>query len=151
MVYVLLVLGLIFWYVIRVYNKVKPLDISVGESESNIKVVLEKRLSILDKLNDIANSYTTYERDLIERLSQDMKANTNSMFTINRLYDAYPDLKLNDTFLMQVERLYDVESERQQIIAYYNKMVKRYNESVTAFPEIIVCSSISFKEKQFFI
>jgi len=151
MVYFLLVIALVFWYTIRVYNTVKPLDIYVSESESNIRVVLEKRNSILDKLNEIVNSYSAYEKDIIERLSQDMRANTNSMFAINRLYDAYPDLKLNDTFSLQVEKLYDVESERQYMIEYCNKSIKKYNEAVTAFPEILVCSAISFKEKQFFI
>ena len=148
---IILFIVITVWYTIKVYNQIKPLDISVNEYDSNIKVVLEKRLVILDKLNDIVNSYSQYEKDIIEKLSDDMKANTNSTVAINRLSDVYPDLKLNDTFLNQVENLYLIESEKQGTIEVYNNRVKKYNERVTCFPEIMFCSVLSFKEKKFFI
>jgi LemA protein len=146
----IIIVGLLLWYTIKTYNRVKPLEISVRESESNIGIILQKRESILDKLNDVVNSYSKYEKDIVERLSDDMKANTDSTIAINRLYDAYPDLKLNDTFSNLVDRLYTIESERQQTTEYYNSQVKYYNEAVTSFPAIIICSMISFKEKTFF-
>lgn len=145
-----IVIGVILWYTIKVYNNVKPLQIYVNESESNIGIIHQKRESILTKLNEIVSSYSKYEKGIIENLSMDMKGNGNPMFTINRLYDAYPDLKLNQTFSDLVERLYNIESERQGIIEFYNSRVKDYNEKVTSFPEILVCSMISFKEKKFF-
>jgi len=151
MVYVFIAVSLVLWFLVKTYNSAKPLDIMVSESESNIKVVLEKRITILDKLNDIVNSYSKYEKDIIEKLSDDMKGNTNSMFAINRLYDAYPDLKLNETFSDQVDRLYIIETERQDIIEYYNNRVKKYNELVTSFPTILFCKVLSFDEKKFFI
>lgn len=141
---------IIFWYIIKVYNNVKPLEISVSESESNIGVVLKKREVILDKLNDVVNSYSKYEKDIVERMSSDMMASTNSMVAINRLYDAYPDLKLNETFSDLVDRLYAIETERQGIIERYNNKVRYYNEAVTSFPAIMACHVISFKEKTFF-
>jgi len=148
---VLLVFIIAVWYTAKIYNQVKPLEISVNEYDSNIKVVLEKRTVILDKLNDIVNSYSRYEKDIIEKLSDDMKANTNSTIAINRLSDVYPDLKLNDTFLNQVENLYSIESEKQGIIEVYNNRIKKYNEKVTSFPGIMFCSILSFNEKKFFI
>ena len=148
---IILVFVLMVWYTIKVYNQIKPLDISVNEYDSNIKVVLEKRLVILDKLNDIVNSYSRYEKDIIEKLSDDMKASTNSTVAINRLSDVYPDLKLNETFLNQVENLYSIESEKQGVIEIYNNRVKRFNENVTSFPNIVFCSILSFKERKFFI
>lgn len=148
---ILLIIGvLVLWYTVKVYNNVKPLQISVNESESNIGIINQKRESILNKLNEIASSYGRYEKGIIEGLSNDMKNNGNSMFAINRLYDAYPDLKLNETFSDLVERLYTIESERQGVIEYYNSRVKYYNEEVTSFPAILVCQMISFKEKRFF-
>lgn len=148
---ILIIIALIFgWYVIKTYNNVKPLDISVSECESNIRIVLKKREVILDKLNDVVNSYSKYEKNIVEKLSDDMKANSNSIVNLNRLYDAYPELKLNETFSDLVERLYRIESERQGTIEYYNTRVRYYNEAVTSFPAIIVCSMISFKEKTFF-
>ena len=145
-----IILGVLIWYTVKTYNTVKPLQISVSESESNIGILLQKRESIINKLNEIANSYTKYEKDIIERLSDDMKSNKDSMLTINRLYDAYPDLKLNQTFSELVDRLYTIESERQQTIEYYNSRVRYYNEAVTSFPAILICLMISFKEKTFF-
>lgn len=146
-----LIISVLTWYFIKTYNLVKPLEISINESESNIKVILQKRLTIIDKLNHIVNSYSRYEKDIVQRLSEDMRGNSNNMFTINRLYDAYPELKLNDTFQDQIERLYSIETERQVSIEYFNNRVKSYNQSVTSFPAIIICSIMSFKEKQFFI
>lgn len=139
-----------FWYLIKTYNTVKPLDISVSESESNIGIVLKKREVILDKLNDVVNSYSKYEKNIIEKMSVDMKNTKSTLFNINRLYDAYPDLKLNDTFRDLVERLYNIETEKQNVIEYYNRTIRDYNETVTAFPTIIACRLISFKEKTFF-
>lgn len=141
---------ILFWYTIKIYNIVKPLEIRVNESDSNIRVILQKRESILTKLNSIVNSYTTYERDIVEKLSKDMSGNSDSTFTINRLYDAYPDLKLNDLFQNQVDRLYSIETERQDEITIYNSRVRQYNETVTSFPAIIICNIISFKLKSFF-
>ena len=146
-----LIISVLTWYFIKTYILVKPLEISINESESNIKVILQKRLTIIDKLNHIVNSYSRYEKDIVQRLSEDMRGNSNNMFTINRLYDAYPELKLNDTFQDQIERLYSIETERQVSIEYFNNRVKSYNQSVTSFPAIIICSIMSFKEKQFFI
>lgn len=150
MVILAIVAVVLFWYVTKVYNTVKPLQISVSECESNIGVVLKKREVILDKLNDVVNSYSKYEKDIVERMSHDMMVNTNSMMSINRLSDAYPDLKLNQTFTDLVERLYNIETERQGTVEYYNSRVRYYNEEVTKFPAIMACSLISFKEKPFF-
>lgn len=148
---ILLISTIVFlWYVVKVYNNVKPLEISVSESESNIGIVNKKRESILSKLNEIASTYSRYEKGIVENLSNDMKNNGNSTFMVNRLYDAYPDLKLNDTFSDLVNKLYTIESERQTIIEYYNNRIKKYNNEVTSFPAILVCSMISFKEKSFF-
>lgn len=141
---------IIIWYIIRVYNRVKPLDISVSESDSNIGIVLKKREVILDKLNDVVNSYSKYEKDIVEKMSLDMKNNKGQLFNVNRLYDAYPDLKLNDTFRDLVERYYNIETERQNTTEYYNRRIKDYNEAVTEFPAIIACKILSFKEKTFF-
>jgi LemA protein len=146
----LLIIGLLCWYTIKVYNRVKPLEISIGESLSNIGIINQKRQTIINKLNEIVSSYSRYEKGIIEGLSSDMKNNGNSTFNINRLYDAYPDLKLNETFSDLMDRLYSIESERQNIIEYYNNRIKNYNREVTSFPALLVCNAISFREKTFF-
>ena len=151
MVLFVIILCVLFWYMIKVYNRVKPLEISINESESNIGIILKKREVILDKMNDIVNSYSKYEKDIVEKMSNDMKDGATSLLNLNRLYDAYPDLKLNDTFMDLMERLYNIETERQNTIKYYNSNVRDYNEAVTSFPALIICNMISFKEKTFFV
>lgn len=147
---IILIICIILWYTVKVYNEVKPLSIYINESESNIGVILKKREVLLDKLNEVVSTYSKYEKDIVEKMSNDMKNNKNSVLNVNRLYDAYPDLKLNQTFTDLIERLYNIETERQNVTEYYNRRVRDYNETVTSFPKILVCNFISFKEKDFF-
>ncbi len=145
-----LILGLLTWGLIRTYNLIKPTEIAVNESHSNVLVILQKRTVILEKLNEIVNSYSEYEKNIVQTLSSDMTPKDNTMMNINRLYDVYPDLKLNNTFETQVDRLYEVETERQTALNIFNYTVKVYNELVTSFPKNIFCKVLSFEYKPFF-
>lgn len=150
MVIVIISLILITWYVIKTYNIVKPLQISIEESDSNIGILMSKRDFVLKRMDDIVKTYSSYEKGIIERLSNDMKPKNNIFMNINRLYDAYPELKLNDAFTGLANKLFSIENERQSVTEYYNVRVKKYNEFVTSFPAIIPCLIMSFREKNFF-
>lgn len=150
MIIVLILLSLVFWYIIKTYNIVKPLEISIKEADSNIGILLTKRDFILRRMDDVVKTYSIYEKSIIEKLSNDMKPNNNIFMNINRLYDAYPELKLNDAFSSLVNKLFSIEKERQNVAEYYNTKIKNYNEFVTSFPAIVPCHIMSFKEKNFF-
>ncbi len=147
---VVVILLIALYYLMKTYNVVKPLSIAVDESNSNVLVILEKRSSILNKLNEVVNSYSRYERDIVEKMSQDMTPTTNSVLTINRLYDAYPDLKLNAAFENQVEKLYQVETEKQNFLTTFNYTVRQYNEMSSLFPNNLACKILQFPQKPFF-
>lgn len=138
------------YFLIKIWNLVKPLSIAVDEANSNVLVILEKRTSILTKLNEVVNSYSTYERDIVQKLSTDMGPTADSLLTINRLYDAYPDLKLNSAFKNQVEKLYLVETEKQNYLNTFNYRVRQYNEASTLFPNNLACRIFGFNLKPFF-
>lgn len=146
----LLILVLLIWGLIKSYNQIKPTEIAVNEADSNVAVILQKRNVILDKLNEIVNSYSKYEKDIVEKLSSDMTPSKDSTFNINRLYDVYPDLKLNSTFENQVEKLYQVETERQNALNNFNSNVRVYNELVMSFPKNVFCLILSFQPRPFF-
>lgn len=150
MVIVLLLSILIIWYIIKTYNIVKPLEILIKEADSNIGILMSKRDFVLKRMDEIVKTYSTYEKSIIERLSNDMKPKSSVFMNINRLYDAYPELKLNDAFTSLANKLFSIENERQNVAEYYNVKVKNYNEFVTSFPAIVPCKLMSFSEKKFF-
>ena len=146
----ILIIILLTWGLIKTYNLIKPTEIAIDEAQSNITVILQKRTSILDKLNEIVNSYSKYEKDIVEKLSSDMTPTKDSTFNINRLYDVYPDLKLNTTFETQIDRLYEIETERQNALNRFNSTVRTYNELVNSFPKNVFSKVLSFQSKPFF-
>jgi hypothetical protein len=145
------VLLIIVWYTIKVYNDIKPLDNMIAEADSNIVIVTRKRDTMLKSLNEVVSSYSNYEKGILEKISEDMMPGDSVEFYISRLSNLYPDLKLNDTQKVMVDALYSVESERQGIIEIYNNRVKRYNDYATSFPEILICRSLSFREKLYYL
>jgi hypothetical protein len=145
------VILIIVWYTIKVYNSIKPLENMIAEADSNIVIVTRKRDTMLKSLNEVVSSYSHYEKGILEKISEDMKPGDSVEFYISRLSNLYPDLKLNDTQKVMVDALYSVESERQGIIEIYNNRVKRYNDYATSFPEILICRSLSFREKLYYL
>lgn len=141
---------IVLWYMVKTYNQAKPLSIQVNESIANIDVIHQKRLNILSKLDSIVEMYSTYEKNIMDKISNDMKNDPSLSFNISRLSDAYPDLKLNHTFSEQIDRLYEIESERQDMVTICNSNIKEFNSTVTNFPSIIICKILGFKEKTFF-
>ena len=123
----------------------------IAEADSNIVIVTRKRDTMLKSLNEVVSSYSHYEKGILEKISEDMKPGDSVEFYISRLSNLYPDLKLNDTQKVMVDALYSVESERQGIIEIYNNRVKRYNDYATSFPEILICRSLSFREKLYYL
>lgn len=146
----LLVFIVMVWYLIKTYNQIKPLDNVIAEYGSNIKVVIEKRNTIVASLNNVVNSYSDYEKNLFEKISEDMKPTVSTNILISRLSGLYPELKANDNYRALVDGLYSVESERQSMIELYNNKVKLFNNTVTSFPEIVFCSLLSFREKPYY-
>jgi len=141
---------IILWSTVVIYNRIRPLEIDISRSYSNVKVILEKRSAILDKLNDIVNQYTKYERNIVEKMSKDMTPTTDTSLYLNRLENAYPDLKLNTTFLDLGDKLYLIESEKQDKLETYNNVLGYYNSEVTQFPTIIFCNVLGFTRKDFY-
>lgn len=137
-------------YLLSTYNKVVPLQVAIHEGSANIRLIEGKRASVLTALKDLTKGYSDYERELILRISDDLRPGNTGMLTINRLYDAYPNLRYSGRVEDQLNKLIEIEGERQQVIETYHSRVRDYNEEIRLFPENIACALLGFRRMEYY-
>lgn len=162
MAFLLLVLviavGLII-VIARYYNDAQGLSQSVRETYANVTVVLKKRLDLVNKLIDIARSYSDHEKltfiavvegESLGALAQASMRADGAVTQLNSLSRNYPELKANDTFQQLMRDLTKIESEVQNRREIYNSAVKKYNVLCTTIPFVFIASSLGFSQAPYF-
>lgn len=163
---ILLVLGFV---VMSMYNKLVSLKNKVLEAWSGIDVQLKRRYDLIPNLVNTIKGYAAHESGTLEKVIQarnqaitagqsgDINAQVQAenalagtMKSLFALTENYPDLKANTNFLQLQGTLGEIEEHLQNARRYYNALVRDNNTAVESFPSNLIANNFGFGKFDFF-
>ncbi|MHC5060597.1 MAG: LemA family protein [Planctomycetota bacterium] len=157
---------LIVFFVIGIYNSLVRLRNQVDNAWSQIDVQLKRRHDLIPNLVETAKGYMEHERGTFEAItearSKAMGANTvaeasqaegglsDALSKFMLVVENYPDLKANQNFLSLQEELTSTENKIAFARQGYNDQVLFFNNKIQMFPSNIIANSFNFTARDFF-
>lgn len=161
---ILVILAVLIFYAINVYNRLVTLRNRFKNAFSQIEVQLKRRYDLIPNLVEIAKGYLTHERETLEAVvnarntaSNGLKAAAaqpgnpesmaelakadgllnNAMGRLNITLEAYPDLKASQNMQQLTEELSTTENKVAFARQGFNDAVMEYNTYKQSFPAVI--------------
>ena len=159
----LIILIVIFFYVVSIYNKLVELKNHYKNGFAQIEVQLKRRYDLIPNLVETAKAYLAHEKgtleaiinarngasnvlknaagnlnspELMQQLSQAENMLSNALGKLNVVVEAYPDLKANGTMHQLMEELTSTENKVSFARQGFNDFVTEYNVYRQSFPPI---------------
>ncbi len=165
LIVVILVLLVVF-YTIAIYNKLVKNKNMVAESWSRIDVQLKRRANLLPNLVSTVEGYLDHERELLENVtalrarslesgtaeeqSQTAELLGAPLVRIFAVAENNPELKANSSFSDLHQSLDDIEEQIQLARRYYNDAVQNLNILIESFPSKLVANQFRFQQVSYF-
>lgn len=164
---ILVILVVLIFYVVSVYNRLVTLRNRFKNAFSQIEVQLKRRYDLIPNLVEIAKGYLSHERETLEAVvnarntaSSGLKAAAaqpgnpesmaelakadgllnNAMGRLNITMEAYPDLKASQNMQQLTEELSTTENKVAFARQGFNDAVMEYNTYKQSFPALIVAA-----------
>jgi LemA protein len=174
---VALVVVILFFWFIGIYNKLVALRNRYKNSFSQIDVQLKRRYDLIPNLVETCKGYMAHERGTLEAViaarnqaaSAGQKAASNpgdpdamkaligaetaltgALGRMFALAEAYPDLKANQNMLSLQEELTSTENKVAFARQAYNDAVMTYNTKRESFPDMMVAGIGGFGPAELF-
>jgi LemA protein len=161
----ILLVIIIFWFIF-VYNRFVRLITRAKEAWSDIEVQMKRRYDLIPNLVSTVKGYAAHESTAFENVTKAramaMGAGTlqekagaenmlgNALKSLFAVAEAYPELKANQNFLELQRELSDTEDKIQAARRFYNTNVRDLNIATETFPSNFVAKSFSFSKMEFF-
>ncbi len=167
LIVVLVVIALIAFFVMGLYNKLVRLRQNVRESWSAIDTELRRRYDLIPNLVETVKGYASHEKGTLEAVIQARNAAISNTGTpesqaqsenvlsgalrqIFALSEAYPQLRANENFMQLQDQLNQTENQIAQSRRFYNANVREMNTAVETFPSSLIAGNFGFKPEQYF-
>ena len=143
--------------ILRSYNAMRNQLEILKESLSNISVVTGKKISLVNQLIAIVQSYQESEKFVMLQVSadtvqgaQEASARSGSIIAdISRTAQKFPDLKANQQYNRFMDALQVAEQDVQNARLTYNRQARMYNTSRSSVPTILYANVLGFSEAQY--
>jgi LemA protein len=168
LIILIVVIAIILFWVIGMYNGLIRLRNQVKNAWSQIDVQLKRRHDLIPNLVETAKGYMKHERETLESITKarsqaveatgsgvanQAKAENELSGAIGRfmlVVENYPDLKANQNFLSLQEELTSTENKVSFSRQNYNDQVLVFNTKVESVPTNIIAGMFNFKQAEFF-
>jgi LemA protein len=166
LIVILIVIALVAFWLIGIYNKLVRNKNLVAEGWSGIDVQLKRRTDLIPNLLESVKGYMKHERELLSEVtrlraeslkitdvlakSQVENALSRSLANLFAVAENYPDLKANQNFLDLQRQLGEIEDQIQMSRRYYNGTVRNLNILIESFPSNLVAKKFNFSQANFF-
>ena len=166
LIIVLVIIAIVVFYGIAVYNKLVRFRTLVEEAWSGINVQLKKRHDLIPNLMETVKGYATHERETFESVtlarntaiqaqsvkSQEVAENqlSGALSRLLAISERYPELKANQNFMQLQEQLGIIETDIEKSRRYYNGAVRQKNIAIETFPSNLVANMFNFSKSPFF-
>lgn len=168
LIILIVVLAVILFWVVGMYNGLVRLRNQVKNAWSQIDVQLKRRHDLIPNLVETAKGYMKHERETLEAITNarshaveasgsgvanQAKAESELNGAISKfmlVVENYPDLKASQNFLSLQEELSSTENKVSFARQFYNDQVLVFNTKVESVPTNIIAGMFSFKQAEFF-
>ena len=164
-IFIIVVLVIIF-AVIGMYNGLVQSRNKVKNAWSQIDVQLQRRFDLIPNLVEAVKGYMTHEKETLTKVTElrsswanattiNEKADldnqlSSTLKTIMAVSENYPELKANQNFSELQEELRSTENKISYARQFYNDSVTMYNTKLEVIPTNIVASIFNFKQEELF-
>ena len=172
----LVVLAVLVFWVIGIYNRLINLRNRVRNAFSQIDVQLTRRYDLIPNLIESVKGYMSHERETLEAVIQARNSAVNGLKqasadptnpeaiqalaaaettlggTLGRLFalvESYPDLKASENMIQFQEELTSTENKVAFARQAFNDSVMSYNTACESFPNNMIAGMFSFKLGEF--
>lgn len=163
---ILVLLALVVFYFIGVYNKLAKLVVRIEEAWSQIDVQLKRRVDLIPNLIETVKGYASHESEVFQKVTEartalmnansvDEKGQADQMLSgaLKSLFavaESYPELKAQEGFMNLQKELSDTEDKVAYSRQFYNSVVRDFNSMLVVFPTNFVGQMLGYSKKSFF-
>lgn len=161
-----LLLAVVFFFLFTTYNSVVALRLRIDKAWANIEVALQQRHDQLPNLVEAVKDVMTFERDVLERVTQlragwsrsqpvpaqaaNSAATSAALRELFAVVERYPELRSQDNVLdlqNEIERLEGIIADRREL---YNDQVYRHNTRIAQVPAVFLAGPFGWRPREFF-
>lgn len=166
---ILVILAILIFWVIGVYNKLIGLIEAINNNKRQIDIQLDRRYKVFESLIETVKKYMDYEKttlkEVVELRNQAQKAKAEGdekgriaaengisqiATNLNVVFEQYPDLKASQNALQLQEEIVNTENKLSYAKQAYNDSLERYYAKKKSFFESMVVGMFSSAlDKQF--
>src|SRR3954469_7185315 len=166
LIIVLVVLVVIVFGLIAIYNGLVQLRIRADNAWSDIDIQLKRRHDLIPNLVETVKGYAAHEKGTFENVakfrSQAMQATgpadraaaegqlTMALKSLFAVAEQYPQLQASGQLQSLQNALQEVENALQESRRYYNAVVRDLNPKIASFPSNLIAGMFGFQPRQFF-
>lgn len=162
----LIILLVLIFLVIGMYNGLVQSRIKVDNAWSQIDVQLQRRFDLIPNFVETVKGYMNHESETFQKIAElrtswanatsvSQKAEIDNQIstalkTIMAVSESYPELKSNQNFSELSEELRNTENKISFSRQFYNDAVTMYNTKLQVFPSNIIAGMFNFTARDMF-